>query len=111
MKIHSNWRGLLGAALLPILLAGCGTTLFERRAPAHAGQPARENAGEDARESAPMKAPVNLSGYSPSFRQGYSDGCDSAGLSNQRRNENRYKTETDYMMGWDDGYSVCQRRR
>ena len=110
MKIHSNWRGLLGAALLPILLAGCGTALFERQ-PERAGQPARGDAGEDARESVPVTAPVNLSGYSPSFRQGYSDGCDSTGWRGQRRNEKRYKTETDYMMGWDDGYSVCQRRR
>ena len=108
MRIHSNWRRLLGAALLPVLLAGCGTALFERR-PERAGQPARE----DGQESAPERAtaPVNLSGYSPSFRQGYSDGCDSAGSRSQRRNENRYKTESDYMMGWNDGFSVCQRRR
>jgi hypothetical protein len=113
MKIHSGWRGLLGVVLLPILLAGCGTALFERRSPERAGQPAGGNAREDAQQSAPERptAPVNLSGYSPSFRQGYSDGCDSAGSLSQRRNENRYKSETDYMMGWNDGFSVCQRRR
>jgi hypothetical protein len=54
---------------------------------------------------------INLSGYSPSFKQGYSDGCDSANSRGQRRDESRYKTEADYMMGWNDGFSVCQRRR
>jgi hypothetical protein len=52
---------------------------------------------------------VNLSGYSPAFKQGYSDGCESAGWRGQRRDEKRFKTETDYMMGWNDGYSVCRR--
>lgn len=54
---------------------------------------------------------VNLSGFSPSFKQGYNDGCVSAGTRNgARRDEGRYKTEADYMMGWNDGYSACRRR-
>jgi hypothetical protein len=103
--MNTNRQGLLGAVMLLTLLAGCGTALFDRKSePA-----AQERARESAQEQQPT-APVNLSGYSPSFRQGYSDGCDSAG-SRQRRNESRYKTESDYMMGWNDGFSVCQRRR
>ena len=74
--------------LLAALLAGCGAIAPERK--------------PDQR--------VNLSGYSPSFKQGYSDGCESAGSRGQRRDESRYKTEADYMMGWNDGFSVCQRR-
>ena len=89
----------LSAAVLAALLAGCGTTLFERRP-------------EGAREAPERPADrVNQSGYSPSFKQGYADGCDSAGSRGQRRNESRYKTEADYMMGWNDGFSACQRRR
>jgi hypothetical protein len=68
--------------LLAALLAGC------------AGSPA-------------ATGPVNLSGFSPAFRQGYADGCESAGSSGTRRNERRYKTESEYMQGWNDGYSVC----
>lgn len=62
---------------------------------------------QEARET----GPVNLSGFSSSFKQGYADGCESAGTRSQRRNESRYKTEYDYMRGWNDGFSVCQRRR
>ena len=64
--------------------------------------------------STPERKPeerVNLSGYSASFKQGYSDGCESAGSRGQRRDEGRFKTEADYMMGWNDGFSVCQRKR
>ena len=75
--------------LLAALLAGCGAIAPERK----------------------PEQRVNLSGYSPSFKQGYSDGCESAGSRGQRRDENHFKTEADYMMGWNDGFSVCQRRR
>jgi len=53
--------------------------------------------------------PINMSGFSAGFKQGYSDGCESASTRAQRRNESRYKTESDYMMGWNDGYSACRR--
>jgi len=74
---------------ITVLLAGCGILTPERK----------------------PEERVNLSGYSASFKQGYSDGCESAGSRGQRRDESRFKTEADYMMGWNDGFSVCQRRR
>ena len=74
---------VLPAALFAVLLAGCA--------------------------GAPGSGPVNLSGFSPAFKQGYADGCDSAGWLGHRRNEGFYKTDADYMRGWDDGYSVCRR--
>jgi len=58
---------------------------------------------------APATGPVNLSGFSPAFKQGYADGCDSAGMRGQKRNESRYKKDSEYMQGWDDGHSVCRR--
>ena len=75
--------------LLITLLAGCGILAPERK----------------------PEQRVNLSGYSAAFKQGYSDGCESAGSRGQRRDESRFKTDADYMMGWNDGFSVCQRRR
>ena len=81
-----DWMRWCGLALL---VAGCAATEQEK----------------------PKPAQVNLGGYSDTFKQGYADGCDSAGGHRQRRNESRYKTEADYMMGWNDGYSACQRRR
>jgi hypothetical protein len=64
---------------------------------------------------APASAPapakrVNLTGYSAAFRQGYADGCSSA-ESSRRRNEQRFRSETDYMMGWNDGFSICSKRK
>ncbi len=75
-----------GAALLAGLVAGCGSTT-----------------------PAPKAQTLNQSGYSDTFKQGYNEGCESAG-GRQRRNEGRYKTEADYMMGWNDGFSACRRR-
>jgi len=59
--------------------------------------------------SAPARQ-VNLSGYSAAFKQGYADGCDSAG-SARRRDEQRYAKDADYMMGWNDGNSICSKRK
>lgn len=82
-----NWKRPYSGVWLVLLLAGCAATPGEPRAPQ-----------------------VNLGGYSQSFKHGYAEGCESAGSRSQRRNESRYKTEVDYMMGWNDGYSACRRR-
>jgi len=82
-----GWIRLGGATLVACLVAGCGST------------------------SEPKARVVNQGGYSDDFKQGYAEGCESASGRGQRRNESRYKTEADYMMGWNDGYSACQRRR
>lgn len=73
-----------GCALLGLLLAACGA-------------PAQKN---------PQQR-FNLSGYSATFKQGHADGCASAGGS-QRRDERRFRNDTDYMMGWNDGRSACK---
>ena len=90
-----SWRAC-AAALLSAWLAGCASAPGGR-APSEPAEP--------------PPAPVNLSGYNPTFRQGYSDGCTSVGNRSTRRDETRYKTDMDYMMGWNDGYSVCGKRR
>jgi len=82
-KPGRSWERLLQAALGATLLVGC----------------------------AGGTAPVNLGGFSPAFKQGYVDGCESAGALSQRRDEPRYKTESEYVQGWNDGYSVCSRSR
>jgi hypothetical protein len=51
-------------------------------------------------------APYNLAGYSAAFKDGYGDAC----AAPRRRNEQRYKSDTDYGMGWNDGQSVCRGR-
>ncbi len=53
---------------------------------------------------------VNQAGYSEAFKQGYADGCSSV-QSSRRRNEQRYQSDTDYMMGWNDGFGICTKRK
>jgi hypothetical protein len=98
--MHGIFAVALLIALLVALLAGCSTVAPESRPTDSTGSPAPSKPSDR----------VNLSGYSPTFKEGYADGCDSAGAS-RRRDERRYKSETDYMMGWNDGNSACLRRR
>jgi len=57
----------------------------------------------------PAGPPINLSGYSPAFRQGFEEGCDTA-RGNMRRNEQRYTQDGQYARGWDDGRAICGKR-
>jgi len=53
--------------------------------------------------------PVNLSGYSPAFREGYMAGCDSAG-GKDRQDAGRMKKDRSYAQGYRDGFDNCSRR-
>jgi hypothetical protein len=59
----------------------------------------------------PPPPKVNLGGFPPAFRDGYADGCQSAtpGAS-RRRDETRFGQDTQYAMGWRDGYDICRKR-
>jgi hypothetical protein len=86
------------AALLlcaAVLVAGCET-------PGGSGK-----AGPAA--TAPPKAAApryNLAGYPPGFKEGYADAC----ATPRRRNAERFKSDNDYSMGWQDGSGVCRTR-
>ena len=58
---------------------------------------------QDTKRAAPR---YNLTGYPPAFKQGYADAC----ATPRRRNELRFKEDTDYQIGWQDGNSVCRAR-
>jgi hypothetical protein len=79
---------LLLSATVVLWLAGCATA-----PPPSAGQP-----------------DVNLAGFPPEFRAGYSDGCASVNAP-RRRDEARFKADANYAQGWRDGYDICRRRR
>ena len=87
MQLHAlaGWLGL--ASLL--VLSGCATP-----APSSSSSPT---------PPAPAAARYNLAGYSEGFKQGYGDACAS------RRNAERYKADTDYQMGWNDGQALCKK--
>ena len=53
---------------------------------------------------------INLAGYSPAFRAGYADGCGSVDAA-RKRDESRFKADTDYAQGWRDGNDICKRRK
>lgn len=65
---------------------------------------AADGSGSRPTASAPRH---NLSGYSAAFKQGYADAC----ASPRRRSEARFKSETDYQMGWNDGNFLCSRTK
>ena len=51
-------------------------------------------------------ANVNLNGYPPAFKDGYADGCASAG-GGRVRNDARFKSDSQYAQGWRDGLDIC----
>lgn len=86
---------LVTTILLVMIIAGCATT------------------GQSQRPSGPpppsTRPAYNLTGYSPAFKDGYIDGCETAkktpyGFKDARR----FSTDTQYRMGWNDGLSVCR---
>ena len=98
---NGNRKRLYGAAMLVALFVGCAVQ--EPKPPQEAQQQPQQQPQSFQR--------VNLTGYSETFRLGYAEGCESAGGPVQRRNDVRYKTEADYMMGWNDGFSACRKGR
>jgi hypothetical protein len=80
---RESWKKARSGALAALLMSAC------------AGPPTAQQ--------------VNQSGYSTALRQGYAAGCDSAGARRPQRDEARYKTDADYMMGWNDGHSIRTR--
>lgn len=73
-----------------------------------AGWPQRQQQQQS--QPLPPEQRVNQTGYSGAFKQGYADGCNSV-RSTRRRNEQRYQSDTNYMMGWNDGFSICSKRK
>ncbi len=57
----------------------------------------------------PPPASVNLSGFPLPYRQGYADGCASAGGA-ERKDATRFTSDGNYRTGWQDGRAICGRR-
>lgn len=58
-----------------------------------------------------QKAPAryNLSGYPPSFRDGFNAGCDAVkrGIATAE-DKTRHASDLQYKAGWNDGQSICK---
>jgi hypothetical protein len=60
-------------------------------------------------ETRPAPPPVNLSGYSAAFKEGFAEGCDTA-RGSARRDEKRFGADAQYAQGWQDGKAICGKR-
>ncbi len=53
----------------------------------------------------------NLTGYPPAVRDGYIDGCETARKSSYgRKDAKRMAADSQYSMGWNDGFSICGKK-
>jgi hypothetical protein len=91
-------RTIAALCAATVLVAGC------------AGWPQQQQQQQQQSQPLPPEQRVNQTGYSSAFKQGYADGCNSV-QSARRRNEQRYQSDTNYMMGWNDGFSICSKRK
>jgi hypothetical protein len=57
----------------------------------------------------PPPPAVNLSGFPLAYRQGYADGCASAG-GGERKDAGRFSTDGNYRTGWQDGLALCRKK-
>ena len=98
---------------LLIFLAGCAALREPPARPAEVpSSKAPESATEgDARRAKAARPTYNLTGYPPAVRDGYIDGCESAKRApDARKDGSRMDTDPQYSMGWNDGFSICQKR-
>jgi len=92
------------------LLAGCGTTAPLRPNEVPPTRPETETQATERRQAAPRPT-YNLTGYPPAVRDGYIDGCETAKHSSYgRKDVKRMADDAQYSMGWNDGFSICQKK-
>ena len=98
--------GVLGVVVL-IVQGGCAV------APAtQGGAPATSPATTPSSAPSNVEPPppnVNLSGFPLPYRQGYADGCATAGGS-ARKDAARFAADGNYRTGWQDGRAICAKK-
>ena len=99
---------------LLMLLAGCATLPPPAPVKPAAVPPSKapESVVEgEARRAQAARPTYNLTGYPPAVRDGYIDGCESAKRSPYARKDGpRMASDAQYSMGWNDGFSICQKK-
>ncbi len=88
-------RAALAAAGLAtaVLAAGCASD---------------ENLRPGAQNPSTVASSVNLSGFPPEFRRGFTDGCTAVRASESAQ---RPKGEAQYVAGWQDGFDYCKPKK
>jgi hypothetical protein len=67
-----------------------------------------ENLRPGAQQPRTVTSSVNLSGFPPEFRRGFTDGCATVRASESAQ---RPKGEAQYVAGWQDGFDYCKPRK
>jgi hypothetical protein len=73
-----------------------------------AGCASDANLRPGAQSPSTVTSSVNLSGFPPEFRRGFSDGCAAVRASETAQ---RPKGEAQYVAGWQDGFDYCKPRK
>jgi len=98
--LSRNAHPLAAACALALVVAGCATTGVDSRGAS--AKPVASNVE-------PPPPNVNLSGFPLPYRQGYADGCASAGGA-ERKDTTRFAADGNYRTGWQDGLAICRRK-
>ena len=96
-------------ALATLLITACATVAEPPSGPITPPAAPQPSAPPLPRTAEPPPPPVNLSGFPLTYRQGYADGCASAG-SAQRRDAGRFSADGNYRTGWQDGLAQCRKK-
>jgi hypothetical protein len=99
---------LIVTALSAMLLASCATV---GPTPGITAPPipAPPSAPTVPRNAEPPPPKVNLSGFPLPYRQGYADGCASAG-GTEHKDAARFSGDMNYRTGWTDGRALCTKK-
>jgi hypothetical protein len=95
-------RPFAAALLLVTILAGCAAPQVAPPLPPRPAAPVPRNAE-------PPPPAINLSGFPLPYRQGYADGCASAG-GRERKDAERFGADPNYRTGWQDGVTLCKKK-
>jgi len=95
--------------VLVLALAACAS-VPEAPSPVAPGPAPKPTAPPLPRDVEPPPPPVNLDGFPLAYRQGFADGCASAG-GVERKDAARYSADGNYRTGWQDGLAQCRRKR
>jgi len=94
-------------AVLGLALAACATA---PEAPSPEPPTSKPTAPPLPRTAEPPPPPVNLEGFPLPYRQGFADGCASAG-GVERKDATRFAAGGNYRTGWQDGLAQCRRKK
>jgi hypothetical protein len=97
-------RSRIFVVAIALFLAGCAATPVQPTA-----GPSRGGSAATPPNVEPPPANVNLSGFPLPYRQGYADGCASAG-GGERKDAVRFAADGNYRTGWQDGLAICRRK-